>query len=100
MKYFYLTHKWDPIIGTTTLGQSEPGSNGNERILYILHSPRTGNSLSESLLLYPWGGVRFAEMQSAYSTARVDWPPYDCMQTNDNYRRNIISCTNIIIGIR
>ena len=45
-------------IGTTALGQSGPGSNGNERVLPIPHNSRTGTSPSE--------------MQSVYSTAPDD----------------------------
>ena len=32
-KQIYLTHRWD-INSTTTPSQSEPGSNGNERVHY------------------------------------------------------------------
>ena len=34
VKQFNLTHRQDPIIATT-LGQSGPGSDGNERVLRI-----------------------------------------------------------------
>ena len=34
IKYFYLNNRWDPA-GTTTLGQSGPGSNGNEEVVHI-----------------------------------------------------------------
>ena len=50
-------NKWlnSPILyltGTTTLGQSQPGSNGNERVLYMLPNSRTKASLSDSLESY------------------------------------------------
>ena len=35
------------IEGITTSGQSEPGSNGNEEVLHIPQSSRTGTSLSD-----------------------------------------------------
>ena len=38
------------LIGITTLGQNEPGSNGNEGLLLILQSSRTGESPSNSLV--------------------------------------------------
>ena len=36
------------VTDTTTLGQSGPGSNGNEEVLYICQNSRTGTS--------PWNG--------------------------------------------
>ena len=38
---------------TTTPGQSEPGSNSNERVLHILQSSRNGTSPFDSLRTYP-----------------------------------------------
>ena len=43
-KWIYLTHKWT-LIGTTTLDQSGPGSNGKEGVLYTLHISKTKSSL-------------------------------------------------------
>ena len=67
------------LSGTTTLSQSEPGSNGKEQVLHILQSSKTGASPSdyfESYLGHSLGvGVvsyPFAEMQSVYSTAPTD----------------------------
>ena len=34
--------------GTTTLDQSKPGNNGNEEVLYIPQSSRTGASPSDA----------------------------------------------------
>ena len=41
------------LSGATTLGQSGPGSNGNERVFHIPQSSRTGASLSDCLVSYP-----------------------------------------------
>ena len=41
------------LTGSTTLRQSEPGSNGNEGILHILQSSRTGVSPLDGLVSYP-----------------------------------------------
>ena len=58
------------LTSTTTPGQSEPGNDGNERVLHILLCSRTGISLSDRLVLNP--GL-LLEMQLVYSTAPVDW---------------------------
>ena len=42
------------LTGTTTLGQSEPGSNGNEGVLHITQISRTRASPSDYLVSYPW----------------------------------------------
>ena len=41
------------LSGATTLGQSRPGSNGNEGILHIPQSSRAGTSPSDCLMSYP-----------------------------------------------
>ena len=62
-----------------TLGQSGPGSNGNEGVLLIPQGSRTGASPSDGLVSYLGhllGGVSYpadAEMQLVYSTASADW---------------------------
>ena len=62
------------LSGATSAGQSEPGSDGNEKILCIrqssslaiwLFSVISGHSLEESYFS--------AEMQSVYSAAPADW---------------------------
>ena len=40
----------ETLTGTTALGQSGPGSNGNEGVLYIPQSLRTEVSLSDGLV--------------------------------------------------
>ena len=49
------------LLSGTTPGQSEPGSNGNERASHISQSLRAGASPIDGLLSYPehllWGGV-------------------------------------------
>ena len=64
--------------GATILGQSGPGSHGNEGVLRIPQSSSiTGPSPSDCLMLYPGhsleGGAYYpsAKVQSAYSTARA-----------------------------
>ena len=52
IEQFNSTHRWDPK-GTTTPGQSEPGSNSNGGVLHIPESSTTGASLSDGLVLYP-----------------------------------------------
>ena len=66
------------LSGTTTPGQSGPGSNGNKGVLRIPQSCSiTGTSLSDSLESYLghslWGSYHSAEMQSVYSTSLADW---------------------------
>ena len=63
------------LTGTTTSDQSEPGNNGNERVLHNPQSSRSGASPSGNLISYPGhslGGEESylapAEIRSAYST--------------------------------
>ena len=42
----------ETLISTTTPGQSCPGSNGNEEVLHIPQSSKTGTSPSDSLVSY------------------------------------------------
>ena len=66
------------LSGATILGQSEPGSNGNEGVIRIPQSPSiTGTSPSDCLVSYPghsWRGGSYPseEVQSVYSTAPAD----------------------------
>ena len=52
------------LTGTTMVGQSGPVSNGNEGVLHIPQSSRTGNFLSDSLgqLLSGWSSYPSTEM--------------------------------------
>ena len=66
------------LSGATTLGQSEPGSNGNKGVPHIPQSSNiTGTSPSDCLVSYPghslWESYPSAEMQSVYSVALADW---------------------------
>ena len=67
-----------PLLGTTTPGQSAPGSNDNERVLCIPQSSSiTGVSSSDCLVSYSghsYGGVLplYREAVGVYSTAPVD----------------------------
>ena len=64
------------LSGTSTLGQSGPGSNDDEGVLHITQSFRIGASTSDGLLSYPGhslvGSYPFAEIQSVYSTVPTD----------------------------
>ena len=69
------------LTATTTPSKSGLGSNGNERVLHILESSRTGASPSDDLVSYPGhsfkvGFTFFAEIESAYFTAPTDWAGY------------------------
>ena len=66
------------LSGATILGQSGPGNNGNERVLWIPQSSSiTGASTSDYLMSYPGLSLGMCysseEMQSVYSTAPDDW---------------------------
>ena len=61
----------------TTLDQSGPGSNGNERVLHISQISKVTASPSDGLMPYPGHSLKeeaytSAEMQSEYSTAPDD----------------------------
>ena len=78
-------HSWNvkpidrTLLGATTPGQSGHGSYGNEGVLYISQSSKTGVLLSDSFVLYPehtWGrGQSYpsAGMQLVYSTVPGNW---------------------------
>ena len=66
------------LSSTTTLVQSEPGSDGNEGVLCIPQSSsNTVTSPSDCLVSYAGhsllGSYLSADVQSVYSTAPVDW---------------------------
>ena len=78
IEQFYLTHKWD-----SNLVQSKPRSSGNEKLLHIPQSSRSGDSLSNVFSVIPQtldreGSYTFAEVQSAYSTAPVNKAAFTC----------------------
>ena len=69
------------LSGATILGQSVPGSNGNEGVLHIPQSSSiTGSSSSDCLVSYQdtrcGGAYPSAEKHSVYSTAPADWAPW------------------------
>ena len=41
------------LSGATALGQSGPGSNGIEGVVYTIQSSRAGSLPSDGLMLYP-----------------------------------------------
>ena len=66
------------LSGATILGQSGPGSDGNEGVIRISQSSSiTGTAPSDCLVSFPghslWGSYPSAEMQSVYSTTPADW---------------------------
>ena len=70
--------KIGPLSGATTLGQSGPGSDGNEGVLHIPQSSSTaGTSPSDCLVSYPGhslgGSYPSAEVKSVHSTAPANW---------------------------
>ena len=78
------------LSDATTLGQSGPGSDGNEGVLHIPKSSSiTGTSPSDCLVSYPGhslgGGYASAEAQlvySVYSTVPGDWATYNLKEKN------------------
>ena len=63
------------VSGAITLGQSEPGSNGNEGVFLIPQSPSiTGTSLSDSLVSYP-GHSMIGGLTPLYSCSRCIYSP-------------------------
>ena len=70
-----------------TLGQSGPGSDGNEEVIRISQSSSiTETSLLDCLVSYQRHSLRrsypSAERQSVYSTAPADWAIYDLWTHN------------------
>ena len=67
------------LSSATTLGQSGPGSNGNEGVLHIFQSSSITGALSSNCLVsYPGhslveGSYSSAEMQLVYSTAPANY---------------------------
>ena len=51
IKQFYLTNRGDTFC-TTTQGQSEPKSNGNDWVFHVPRRSRIGASQSNSLVSY------------------------------------------------
>ena len=75
-----------PLSGATTLGQSGPGSNGNEGVLRIpQRSSITGTSPSDCLVSYQGNlfceSYLSVEKQLVYSTAPDDWANKDIGMT-------------------
>ena len=71
------------LTGFTPQGQSRPGSNGNEELIFIPQSFSTVATPSNSVLCYMqdtwwWGRVLtfFAEVKLMYSTAPADKASY------------------------
>ena len=66
-----------PLTGTSSAGQSGPGSNSNEWVLHIPQSSKAGTLPSDDFVSYSGyllvGSYPSAEMHSVYSTASADW---------------------------
>ena len=103
------------LSGATTPGQSEPGSNGNERVLCIHQSSCiTEASPSDCLLSYPgpsfrWGSYLTAEMQSFLSAAPADsaikiksvfkkYQDWSCIYQDKKWTMNDTIFCPIIVG--
>ena len=83
-----------PLSGATTLGQSEPGSNGNEGVLRISQSSSiAGTSPSDCSVSYLGhslgGSYPSAEKQSLYSTAPADWAKFPCDSKHEDIIEDI-----------
>ena len=66
------------LSDAANLGQSGPGSNGNEAVLNIPQSFRTGVPPSDHLVSYQghylgWGSYPSAEMHLVYSKVPANW---------------------------
>ena len=59
IKYFYLTHRWDPNKYYTTPGQSGPGSNDNEGVFHMPQNSKTIRwfNVISSILIEEEGGL-------------------------------------------
>ena len=79
------------LSGTTTPGQSWPGSDGNEEVLRIPQS----SMLSAISRTFVGVGYPSAEMQSVYSTAPADWAIGDLF-----YRKNPENFIHLILQDR
>ena len=79
MQLVLFNPKIGPLSGTTTPGQSGPGSNGNEGVLHIPQSSGiTRTSPSNCLVPYPGhllgvGSYSSSELQSVYFSAPANW---------------------------
>ena len=67
-----------PLSGATTPGQSGPGTDGNEGVLYIPQSSSITGTSPSDLASYPGhslgeGSYPSAEKKSVYSTAPANW---------------------------
>ena len=91
------------LSSATTQDQREPGSDDNEKVLYISQSTRiTGASLSDCLVSYPEYSLEesypFAKIQSVYSTAPANW---DCVSIiyKVEIHKTIILCKLFVFRI-
>ena len=57
------------LLDATTLGQSGPGSDGNERVLHIPQSSKTGALPSDCLMSYPGSDAGSV----FYSSSQLGW---------------------------
>ena len=85
------------LSGANTPSQSEPGSNGNERVLHIPQISKAGASPSDGFISYPGHllGCSYpsVEMPLVYSTALPDWVHIYIMM-----KQPPTKCTNIMTG--
>ena len=72
------------LSNATDPSQSGPGSNGNERILFIFKISKAGAFISVGLMSYPGktlggGSYTSSQMVLKYSTAQADWAKVICL---------------------
>ena len=92
------------LSGATTLGQIEPGSNGNEEVHYIPQSSSiTGVSLSDCLVSYPGHLLKefylSTELQLVYFTAPANCTTvlFDPRTTTPSHSGPLQICSQYIL---
>ena len=67
------------LLDATALGQSKPGSNGNERVLHIIQHSRTEATPSGGFMSYPGLslGAGLIPLQLFYCPSRLSWPNFE-----------------------
>ena len=81
------------LSGAATLGNNGPENNGNDGVLHIPQTSKTGASSSDGLMSYPrhslGGGLTSVEMQSVYfaapsDRAKLHWSQREFWWDNDH----------------
>ena len=90
------------LMGTTTLDQSGPWGNDNERILHIPQKYMTGVSSSDGLASYlehsfVQRSYPAAKWPSAYSTVPADWAAWFQMFSSNTNNLHIVLWLQIVL---